>query len=160
MTFIDHPTSQTTMRHWHGGMEADHYLYTSGVAGEAFFTVLRDEGQFLASECVKCQKTYIPAFLYCWHCLERLDGTYQQVEAKGTVETYTVLHIDADGAPLDKPEFRALIRIGRATNRFLHKLSEVQINNVQIGLEVQAVLKPKEERKGQITDILHFRPAS
>jgi len=41
----------------------------------------------------------------------------------------------------------------------LHKLGEVEPANVCVGLEVEAVLKPKKDREGKITDILYFKPA-
>jgi uncharacterized OB-fold protein len=44
----------------------------------------------------------------------------------------------------------------------LHLLEEVEPDPVKIhiGMKVQAVWKPKEERQGAITDIKYFRPIS
>jgi hypothetical protein len=41
---------------------------------------------------------------------------------------------------------------------FMHKLGEVRPDAVTIGLEVEAVWKPEEEREGSILDIRYFRP--
>ena len=40
----------------------------------------------------------------------------------------------------------------------MHKLGEVDPDAVKIGMRVQAVWKPEEEREGSITDILYFKP--
>jgi uncharacterized OB-fold protein len=40
----------------------------------------------------------------------------------------------------------------------MHMLGEVDPQAVHIGMRVQAVWKPPEEREGAITDILYFKP--
>ncbi len=40
----------------------------------------------------------------------------------------------------------------------MHMLGEVDPEEVQIGMRVQAVWKPAEDREGAITDILYFKP--
>ena len=53
-----------------------------------------------------------------------------------------------------------MIRLdGASEGGFLHKLGEVAPDDVRIGMEVEAVWKPVEERTGSILDIAYFRPA-
>jgi hypothetical protein len=40
----------------------------------------------------------------------------------------------------------------------MHKLGEVEPDEVKIGMRVQAVWKPEGDREGSITDILYFKP--
>jgi hypothetical protein len=40
----------------------------------------------------------------------------------------------------------------------MHKLGEVDPDAVHVGLEVEAVWKPKAQREGSILDIEYFRP--
>jgi len=40
----------------------------------------------------------------------------------------------------------------------MHKLGEVDPQQVAIGMEVEAVWKPEAEREGSILDIRYFRP--
>jgi len=40
----------------------------------------------------------------------------------------------------------------------MHRLGEVDPKEVKIGMRVQAVWKPAEERVGAITDINYFKP--
>ncbi|MDP9330670.1 MAG: hypothetical protein M3P11_08550 [Actinomycetota bacterium] len=61
--------------------------------------------------------------------------------------------------PLDPPEIPAVIRLdGASQGGFLHMLGEIRPEDVAIGLAVEAVWKPAEERTGSILDISYFRP--
>ena len=40
----------------------------------------------------------------------------------------------------------------------MHLLGEVDPKAVHVGMKVQAVWKPPEQRAGQITDILYWKP--
>jgi hypothetical protein len=40
----------------------------------------------------------------------------------------------------------------------MHLLGEVDPDAVEIGMKVEAVWKPEEERTGSITDIKYFKP--
>lgn len=147
----------TEIKHWLGHMEVDHYHYTAGLAGERFFKALRDEGKLLGARCQKCRITYIPPRIYCERCFAELDE-YVDVGLRGRVRSFTLARIDRAGRPLEPPEIRALISFGDDTTDLLHLLGEVEPEELCIGMEVEAVLKPKREREGKITDILYFRP--
>jgi uncharacterized OB-fold protein len=61
--------------------------------------------------------------------------------------------------PLDPPELPAVIRLdGASSGGFLHKLGEVDPAAATIGMAVEAVFLPPEERTGSILDIAYFRP--
>ena len=47
---------------------------------------------------------------------------------------------------------------GASDAGFLHLLDEVKPEDVKVGMKVQAVWKPAEEREGSITDIKYFKP--
>ncbi len=148
----------TQARHWLGDMEADHYYYSTGLAGEQFFTALRDEGKILGAHCAQCDLTYVPPRIYCEHCFAELTE-YKEVSKRGCVVAFTVAHYDKAGHRLEPPQIFALMSFGPKTTLFLHRLGEIEPEKVCVGLEVEAVLKPKKDREGKITDILYFRPA-
>jgi uncharacterized OB-fold protein len=58
------------------------------------------------------------------------------------------------------PEVPAVIDLDGASplHGIMHKLGDVQPDQVKIGMKVQAVWKPAAEREGAITDILYFKP--
>src|SRR5881409_1082561 len=61
---------------------------------------------------------------------------------------------------LKSPLLVAVVEIDEASPGMgiLHTLSEVEPSRVTIGMKVQAVWKPAEERQGAITDIRYFKP--
>lgn len=157
MSFFGKSSKSTEIRHWPGHMEVDHFHYTAGLAGELFFRALRDEGKLLGSRCQACGIAYLPPRIYCERCFAKLDE-FVDVGLRGQVRTFTIARIDKEGHRLEPPEVRALISFGEDVTDLLHLLGEVEPEDVYIGMEVEPVLKPPEEREGKITDILYFRP--
>ncbi len=129
--------------------------YTHGVGGERFFRAIKDEAKILGATCPDCEVTYVPARIFCERCLSALDE-WQEMGTSGEVFTFTVLFVDKDGQALEEPEIVAFIRI--ADGGLVHRLAEIDPTDVEIGLQVEAVFKPKKDREGAITDIKHFRP--
>ncbi|MDP9242066.1 MAG: OB-fold domain-containing protein, partial [Actinomycetota bacterium] len=76
----------------------------------------------------------------------------------GIVNTFSICHIRWDMQPLDPPEIPAVIEFPGTSGGFLHKLGEVEPDDVHIGMEVVAAWRPEEERTGSILDISHFKP--
>ncbi len=130
--------------------------YTYGLAGEKFFRALKDEGKILGTYCPHCDHTYVPAAAFCERCLGKLDE-WLDVGTIGDVVTYTVLNVALDGSPLKEPELIAFIRFG--DGGLIHHLGEIEPEQVEIGLMVEAVLKPASKRTGSILDIKYFKPA-
>jgi len=50
------------------------------------------------------------------------------------------------------------MRMDGTDGGLVHYLGEVDSRDVRIGMQVEAVFKPKKERKGSIFDIKYFRP--
>ncbi|MBM3144985.1 MAG: Zn-ribbon domain-containing OB-fold protein [Chloroflexi bacterium] len=131
--------------------------YTFGLGGERFFRAIKDEGKILGTHCPKCERTYVPATIYCERCLGKLDE-WVDVGSTGAVHTYTLLYENYDGSPREEPEIIAFVSMG--DGGIVHRLGEIDPEEVEIGLEVEVVFKPKSERQGSILDIVHFRPVA
>jgi uncharacterized OB-fold protein len=86
------------------------------------------------------------------------DDAWFDAGTRGSVHTFTAIHIALDGTPLETPRLLAFIEIGETDGGLVHDLGEIDPDDVFIGMPVEAVFKPTEERTGSITDILHFRP--
>jgi len=155
MTFRERTTRAEAFRAWKGDMEAD-YLYTTGVAGERFFTELRDTGRILAARCASCDLAYLPPRTYCEECLGALSD-WRPVEGPATVEAVTVVHVDERGERLAAPQVWALVRWKGIHGGLVHRLA-VSPDRAKRGLRVRPVLRREGERIGNITDILHFAP--
>jgi uncharacterized OB-fold protein len=129
--------------------------YSFGLAGERFFRAIKDEGVILGTHCPDCEITFVPGTAFCERCLNGLDE-WVDVGTIGEVYTFTLLFEGYDGIPLEEPEILAFVKIG--DGGLVHRLDEVEPDEIEIGLLVEAVFKPKEERTGSINDILYFRP--
>jgi uncharacterized OB-fold protein len=130
--------------------------YTFGLAGERFFRAIKDEGKILGTHCPKCERTYVPGVLFCERCLAGLDE-WVDVGTSGEVYTFTLLYENYDGSRREEPELVAFISLG--DGGIVHRLGNVDPEEIKIGMPVKAVFKPKAERQGSILDIKHFAPA-
>ena len=139
---------------WQGELPVTN-RYTYGLAGEKFFRALKDEGRILGTHCSHCDVTYVPATIFCERCLAKLDE-WVDVGTCGDVNTFTFLHVNLDGSPREKPEIIAFVRF--ADGGLIHRLGEINPDQVEIGMMVQAVFKPTTERIGSILDIDYFKP--
>jgi len=134
-------------------------VYTTGIAGERFFRALKDEGTLMGTYCTECDVMYVPGRLYCERCFAHLnDEAWFDAGTRGRVHTFTVMHIGLDDEPLETPRILAYVEIGDTDGGLVHNLGEVDLEEIFIGMPVEAVLKPATERTGSITDILYFKP--
>lgn len=129
--------------------------YTYGLAGEKFFRAIKDDAKILGTHCPKCERTYVPAALFCERCLSELDE-WIDVGTTGEVHTFTLLYENYDGSARATPEVVAFVKFG--DGGLVHRLGEIEPEAVEIGMTVEAVFKEAAEREGAITDILHFTP--
>jgi uncharacterized protein len=142
---------------WEGRIPIRH-RYTPGVAGEAFFRALKDEGRFLASVCESCGVTYCPPRLFCERCFAGPLDADQAVGPEGTVESFSVGYVGVEGEPLEEPVVLGLIRLDGADTVLVHFL--VDHAELAMGTRVEPVLLPKSKRTGSILDVRGFRPVS
>lgn len=139
---------------WQGDLPVTN-RYTFGIAGEKFFRAIKDEGRILGTHCPDCDILYVPGTIFCERCLAKLDD-WVDVGTSGEVDTFTLLNVNLDGSPSDEPQLIAFIRFG--DGGIIHRLGEVDPEEIEIGMMVQAVFKPPEERTGSILDINYFKP--
>ena len=144
------------IKHWEGNLNVEKYVFTAGVAGERFFKRLK-EGKLLASRCSKCGTKYFPARAYCEKCHSEINE-YFEIDNTGIVDTYTIQKIDKNGKRLKEPIIWALIKFDDTVGGIIHRLGEINEEELEIGIEVKPVFKPEKEREGKITDILYFKP--
>ncbi|HSJ54604.1 MAG TPA: Zn-ribbon domain-containing OB-fold protein [Anaerolineae bacterium] len=131
--------------------------YTAGVAGERFFREIKDNGRFMGTHCEVCDLLYVPAVMYCEPCFSELSE-WIEVPSQGTVFTYTVLYRDLENRLLDPPAVLAYVKLYGTDGGLVHYLGDVDPEEVEIGMEVEAVFKDPAERQGTILDVVYFRP--
>ena len=131
------------------------FHYTPGVGNAAFFEALRARGAFLGSRCDACGVTYLPARIFCERCFAAL-GPRVECGPGGVLESFTVAHVDVD-EPLAEAVVAGLVRLDGADTVLLHRL--LGDADWAIGMRVDAVLRPADDRAGSILDVEGFRPA-
>lgn len=141
-------------QHWRGNLPVTN-RYTFGLAGERFFREIKENGRIMGSICHRCDVKYVPAAAFCERCLNPIDD-WVEVDGSGEVHTFTLLCVNLDGSPKEVPEIVAFVRIG--DGGLVHRLGETSIDEIYIGMPVEAVLKPADQRSGSILDIEYFRP--
>lgn len=144
------------IRHQIGDMECD-YIYTAGIAGERFYTTLRDGAKLLATHCQKCKITFMPPRMYCDQCFSELVD-YTEVPSTGVINSYTITYFDRDGKALSEPIVLAYIRIDKTDGGLIHRIGEIKPESLKIGTKVTAVFEAKNKRQGALTDIKYFKP--
>ena len=134
------------------------YAWDTGIAISRYLMALKD-GVILGSRCEHCRKTVVPPRTVCEWCFRPMDK-FVPLDDKGIVNTFSLCYVTWDVKRIQVPEIPAVIDLD-ATSKFhgiLHKLGEVEPEQISIGMRVQAVWKPATEREGAITDILYFKP--
>lgn len=134
------------------------YDWASGEAVGRFLTELKN-GRIIARKCNKCGRILVPPRMFCEDDFRDTDE-WVFVKDTGTINTYSIAHVGTDAHRLSEPMFIAVISIDGASGLmgFLHRLGEVEEKDIKIGMKVQAIWKPPNERVGSILDIKYFRP--
>ncbi len=149
--------SQGNVLFVHDEMRA-HYAWDTGIAIGRYLAALK-EGVILGSSCGQCRRTVVPPRTVCEWCFRPMDE-YVPLQDTGTVNTFSLCYVTWDVKRITEPETPAVIEIDGASplHAIMHKLGDVDPQQIKIGMRVQAVWKPAEEREGSITDILYFKP--
>ena len=142
--------------HWKPRLE---YRWDAGVAISRYLAELKN-GRIIGMKCRRCRRTVVPPRVVCEWCWEPMDE-WVYLEDTGTINTFSVCYIRWDASRAKEPLIPAVIEIDGASKGagILHLLDEVSTEDIAIGMKVEAVWKPADERTGSITDIKYFKPA-
>jgi hypothetical protein len=134
------------------------FAWDTGVAIGQYLSALKD-GVILGGYCKTCRRTVVPPRVVCEWCFKPMEE-FVPLQDSGVVNTFSLCYVTWDVKRIKQPEIPAVINIDGATplHGIMHKLGEVEPEKVKIGMRVQAVWKPADERDGAITDILYFKP--
>ncbi|MEO0070047.1 MAG: Zn-ribbon domain-containing OB-fold protein, partial [candidate division WOR-3 bacterium] len=98
---------------WYGELPVES-IYTAGIAGEKFFTALKEKGEITGTRCDRCGIVYVPGRIFCERCLEQLNK-WVKVSPTGTLLSWTVLYVGLDGKRLAQPEVVGLVKLDGAS---------------------------------------------
>lgn len=124
---------------------------------------LRDNGKIYANRCPQCGRFQLPPRKVCGRCHVEMEGfdSWIEVGPKGMVLLATVTVTSflepETGKPRKVPYTVATIQLDGAPVAFEHFLEETDPAKIKIGMIVEAVVKPREQRRGDLRDILYFK---
>ena len=132
------------------------YQYTAGAATTRFLRGI-EQKKILGERCPKCGKVYVPPRGSC-----ATDGipTTDQVDLahKGTVTSFCVVNVSFYGQAMELPYTSALIMLDGADLSLMHLLQEVAVEDVHIGMRVEAVWVDDDKIGPTLESIRYFRP--
>jgi uncharacterized OB-fold protein len=134
------------------------YAWDAGVAIGRYLQGLK-AGKLIGCSCPQCRRIMIPPRMFCEQCFCATDRWVELLDT-GTIVTFSNCYVTWDMIRLKEPHIPAVIEIDGASPGMgiMHLLGEVAPEAVEIGMRVQAVWRPAEERTGAITDIAYFKP--
>lgn len=124
-----------------------------GEIGTRFFRELRDNKRIMGIRCGTCGTVYVPPRNTCRECFEKLED-WVEVGSGGTLETFTVVHTPVAHQPAELPYVLGIIKLDGADTGLVHLVWAEDLGELEPGMRLEAVFR--EERQGNINDILHF----
>lgn len=134
------------------------YAWSCGPAMSRFLKELKN-GRLIATKCEECDRVIFPPRMFCEYCYKPVQD-WEYVKDTGKIVTYSISYLDSNANPIEEPILIGVIDIDGASENhgLMHFFEEVDPDDLEIGMEVEAVWKPEEERIGSVRDIKYFRP--
>jgi uncharacterized protein len=132
------------------------YRFTAGKAQSRFLRGV-EQGKLLGQRCPQCKKVYVSSRGACAACGV---PTEEEIELsdKGTVTTFCVVNVPFYDQKMEIPYVSATILLDGADIGLMHLIQECPAEEVRMGMRVEAVWKPPEERTPSLESISHFCP--
>jgi len=118
------------------------------------------EGKIWGTRCPKCGDTWVPVRTHCWNLdcdLEKTEWVEMPLTAK--VHTWTIAGWSGRSSLKRLPIVLVYAVIGDSKVAIANELHGIDPWDVEFGMSIKIVFKPKGERSGIVTDF-HFEPAN
>ncbi len=132
------------------------YDYITGRAQSRFLRGIA-QGRILGQRCIECRRVYVPSRGACPRCAVRTEEEVQ-VSDKGTVTTFCIVRVPSENLSFAPPFTCAAVLLDGADIPFMHVLQECALEDVRMGMRVQAVWVPREELGPTMSSIRYFKP--
>ena len=132
------------------------YDYVTGRAQSRFLRGIA-QGRILGQRCVECRRVYVPSRGACPRCAVPTEEELQ-VADKGTVTTFCIVRVPSENLAFNPPYACVAVLLDGANIPFNHVLQECALEDVRMGMRVQAVWLPKEELGPSMSSIRYFKP--
>jgi uncharacterized OB-fold protein len=133
------------------------YSWSVGDTGSRFLTEIRDHRKIFGKKCEACESVFVPPRKMCPRCFQD-TGPWVEVGPRGTLNAFTALRYTSELHPDPAPPVYGIIQLDGSTTGLVHLLGEVEPAALRPGIRVEPVFR--DQRKGHILDISHFRPVN
>jgi uncharacterized OB-fold protein len=134
------------------------YLYSAGQAASRFLRGLA-EGKLLGQRCPVDGKVYCPTRGACAEHGVPTAGEIVEVKDRGTIVSFSVVRVPSENIQVELPFAAVTILLDGADSTFTHVMSETKLEDVHMGMRVQAVWQPRETWTTSMKNIKYFRPS-
>ena len=132
------------------------YDFTAGRAMSRFLRGMAS-GRVLGQRCPECARVYVPPRGACPTCGVPTEAEVE-LSHRGTLTTFCVVNIPSQVLPIPVPYVCANILLDGADVPIFHLVRGCPLEEVRMGMRVEAVWVPPEELKPTFESIRYFRP--
>lgn len=133
------------------------YTVNPGRATARFLNAIAQR-RIIGQRCPACRKVYVPPRGSCPTCAVASDEEVE-VAATGTVTSFCIVRVPYPGQTIRPPYCSASILLDGADIPFLHLVSDIPVDDVRMGLRVEAAWAPDAELGPTVESIRWFRPS-
>lgn len=134
------------------------YLYSAGQAATRFLRAIA-EGRLLGQRCPVDGKVYFPTRGACPEHGVPTEGDPVDVKDRGTIVSFSIVRVPSENLAVELPFAAVTVLLDGADTTFTHVLSEAKLEDVHMGMRVQAVWIPREEWTTSMRNIKYFKPS-
>lgn len=140
------------------------YRFAAGNYLSRFLLELRDNGEFFGIRCPVCKRVQMPPRVVCAACHVKNDE-WVQLGHEGTLMAFTIMYLPltdpTTGKPHEPPFVYGSVKLDGADSVLDHLVNvEPDFDKVWVGMRMRVVLRPQEQRIGDLSDIMHFDPVA
>jgi uncharacterized OB-fold protein len=132
------------------------YAYSAGQSASRFLRAIA-QGKLLGQRCPVDGRVYFPSRGSCPSHGVTFGDDAVELSDKGTVVTFSIVRVPSPNIQLPLPYITVNVLLDGADTILIHVL-DAKLEDVHMGMRVQAVWKPKEEWTTSTANILYFRP--
>jgi uncharacterized OB-fold protein len=132
------------------------YDFSAGQSASRFLRGIA-EGKLLGQRCPVDGRVYFPSRGACPQHGVTFGEESVELPDIGTIVTFSIVRVPAENIPLELPYITVNVLLDGADTILMHVL-DAKLDDVHMGMRVQAVWKPKEEWSTSTTNIIYFRP--
>ena len=131
------------------------YDYSAGQSASRFLRAIK-EGKLLGQRCPVDGRVYFPSRGSCPQHAVTFGDEVVELSDKGTIVTFSIVRVPSANIPLELPYITVNVLLDGADTILMHVL-DADLEDVHMGMRVQAVWKPKEEWTTSTANIMFFR---